>query len=126
MNTLGAVGNHIKDKDCKYKAKYKAQKLSKCKLREFDGVVINKLSVDKHDRLKVELTKDSKTHTFFYQNPPILVDAGTVSLEDVEVVKIVNEQNVSVIEKQEQEDFIEDLEQSLKEMVIDTLRIINK
>jgi len=108
---LGLVGNYIKDKDDKYKAKYKAEKLSKCKTRDFDGIVIEELGMRGND-LMVVIKGQGSNNPFYFINPPILIKDGTKS-------EVENNGKMMMVDN-----YKEDLEGSLKEMIKEVLRTI--
>lgn len=113
MKILGPVGKHIEGKEDDYKSKYKATELSKCKVRKFDGVEIVRLYVGEKDQLCVHVR--GQKHRFDYYNPPILIPEGTATT-------YINEFGIEA----DISDFKEDLEESLKILIRDTLKAINK
>jgi hypothetical protein len=98
---LSMVGNHIKNKDSKYKGKHKAQELAKCKIRKFNGIEIESLSVER-GMLKVIIKGQGDRNPFYFQNPPILVQDGTFST-DKDGNEVAN--------------FKEDLEEALQQII---------
>ncbi len=124
---LKAVGNLIKDKPANEKALIKAQELSKAKLPKkfslngFDIEIIS-LPIELNGNLNVSIRawKNGKElfidNPLIYQNPPIMVPDGTYH-------KVINP--MTGVEE-EKSNFVEDLEQALKEIIVDTVRITGK
>jgi hypothetical protein len=121
---LKEIGNSLLNKDVKERSQIKAKALSKAVTRSFsrDGFEVNILSIGYEKdllRLIVEVKKDGVLffvdNPLYYHNPPIMIHDGTYH-----IAKDHRGQNY------EHQNFVEDIEESLKEIIIQTLKYLNK
>lgn len=123
--SLGDVGNQLKDKTDTEKAKFKAQEMAKIALTAFSK---NDIDVTILDQLReingllyviVSATKNGKElnvdNPLIFKNPPIMIHDGTFHVKKDSLGNDVEIMN-----------YEENVEEALKEIITDTIRILNE